>query len=240
VKIGITHTGRDDKHMNYVKWIQANDPAIEIVALSAENGQKVEECDALVLSGGIDMHPAFYNGSTSYDNSPAKFKEARDRFEMDAFATAVHRKMPVLGICRGLQLINVCCKGTLIQDLGRSKNMMHRDVMEADQKTEHDNQHNVKVESGSVLHDIVKVNSGVVNSAHHQGILQLGEELVANSYSEDGVIEGIEWKEARSRPFMLAVQWHPERMHKSGIEGSPLSKNIRDHFITEVKSNLKK
>jgi putative glutamine amidotransferase len=240
VKIGITHTGRDDKHMNYVNWIKGNDENIDIVTLSADNGNKIEDCDAIVLSGGVDMHPKYYKGNENYDNRPAKFREARDDFEMNAFDTAVKKSIPVLGICRGLQLINVCRQGTLVQDLGDSKNKTHQDYVEEDKKTERDRKHNVKVEEGTVLSDIVKVNSGTVNSAHHQCILDLGKDLIANSYSDDGIIEGIEWKDKTNKPFMLAVQWHPERMDKADIVDSPLSKNIRDHFIAAAKSNAKK
>ena len=71
VKIGITHTGRDDKQMNYVKWIKGADKEIEIISLSAEDGNKVEDCDALVLSGGIDMHPRYYKGNENYRNMPS-------------------------------------------------------------------------------------------------------------------------------------------------------------------------
>jgi len=238
VKIGITHTGRDDKQMNYVKWIKGADKEIEIISLSAENGNKVEDCDALVLSGGVDMHPRYYKGNENYRNMPSKFKEMRDDFELRAFDTAIKNSKPVLGICRGLQLINVYCEGTLVQDLA-TKNEIHQDYKKED-KSEHDRKHNVKVEEGTILYDIVQVNSGTVNSAHHQVIGKLGEGLIANSYSEDGVIEGIEWKENSEKSFMLAVQWHPERMDKSDIINSPLSKNIRDHFISVVKSNLRK
>lgn len=239
MKIGITHTGRDDKHINYVKWIKGSDENIHIVTLSADNENKIEDCDAIVLSGGLDMHPKYYRGSENYANQPAKFKEARDDFEMNAFNTAIKKSIPVLGICRGLQLINVCCKGTLIQDLGDTKNKVHQDFVEQD-KTERDRKHSVKVEDGTTLSDIVKVNSGIVNSAHHQCILDLGKDLIANSYSDDGVIEGIEWKDKTNKSFMLAVQWHPERMDKADIVDSPLSKNIRDHFIAAAKSNVKK
>ena len=240
MKIGITHTGRDDKHMNYVKWIKGNSPDIEIVTLSAENGNKVEDCDALVLSGGIDMHPKYYKGHETYDNQPPRFKELRDDFELNAFDAAIKNAIPVLGICRGLQLINVFCEGTLVQDLGKNKNKIHQDFVEEDKKTERDSKHHVKVENGTTLHDIVKVDSGIVNSAHHQSIQQLGKELIANSWSDDGVIEGIEWKDKSNKAFMLAVQWHPERMDKADLKDSPLSNNIRDHFIAAVKSNMKK
>lgn len=239
MKIGITHTGRHDKHLNYVHWIKGGDREIEITTLSADNENKVEDCDAIVLSGGIDMHPRYFNGDETYRNMPSKFQEARDEFEMKAFDLAIRNSIPVLGICRGLQLINVFCKGTLVQDLGKDKNEIHREHHERE-SAEHDRKHNVKVEDGTILHKIVKVNSGTVNSAHHQAIAELGKDLVVNSYSDDGVIEGIEWKNKKEKPFMLAVQWHPERMDKSDLGNSPLSRNIRDHFIAVIKSNQKK
>jgi putative glutamine amidotransferase len=74
VKIGITHTGREDKQMNYVKWIKGADKEIEIISLSAENGNKVEDCDALVLSGGIDMHPRYYKGKKLTGTCPRNSK----------------------------------------------------------------------------------------------------------------------------------------------------------------------
>ena len=127
-----------------------------------------------------------------------------------------------------------------MQDLGKDKNRIHQDFVEEDKKTERDSKHNVKVMDGTILHDIVKVDSGTVNSAHHQAIEQLGKDLMANSWSEDGVIEGIEWKDKNKKSFMLAVQWHPERMDKVDLTNSPLSINIRDQFIAAIKSNLKK
>jgi putative glutamine amidotransferase len=238
VKIGITHTGRDDKQMNYTKWIKGNDD-IEIITLSAKNGNDVDACDALVLSGGIDMHPKYYKGNNAYDNNPRKFEVERDEFELNAFDAAIKKSMPVLGVCRGLQLINVYCNGSLVQDLG-DKNRIHKDYMERETKMSHDQKHHVKIEKGTLLNEIVKVESGVVNSAHHQAIKELGKELVANSWSDDGIIEGIEWKDKNNRPFMLAVQWHPERMEKADIFDSPFSKNIRDYFISAVNSKLKK
>ncbi|HUQ65521.1 MAG TPA: gamma-glutamyl-gamma-aminobutyrate hydrolase family protein [Flavitalea sp.] len=240
MKIGITHTGRDDKQLNYIKWIQGNNDEIDIITLSADNGNSVEECDAIVLSGGIDMHPKYYKGNDSYTNRPSRFWEARDDFELKAFEIAIKRSMPVIGVCRGLQLINVYCNGSLVQDLGEYKNNIHKDYTEKETNTDCDNKHNVNVEGGTLLHDIVKVNSALVNSAHHQAIKELGNDLVANSWSDDGIIEGIEWKHKNERSFMLAVQWHPERMEKADIFNSPLSKNIRDYFISAVNSNLKK
>jgi putative glutamine amidotransferase len=229
MKIGITE---NRKYHNYFDWMEgAGD--VEVVKLSVDSHENVEDCDGIVLSGGIDLHPKYYKASIHYPGAPDKgFETNRDEFEFAVLEKCLKNSIPLLGICRGLQLINVFFKGTLIQDLG-SKNVIH-------ESNGDDRKHNVKVEEGTILHDIVQVNSGTVNSAHHQAIDKLGENLVVNSYSEDGVIEGIEWKNKNNGFFMLAVQWHPERMSKSELTDSPLTKNIRDHFISVVKSNKKK
>ncbi|MBL7698578.1 MAG: gamma-glutamyl-gamma-aminobutyrate hydrolase family protein [Chitinophagaceae bacterium] len=234
MKIGITKTDWEDKHRNYVQWIKGDDRGnddIEVINLSVENND-MEDCDAIVLTGGVDVHPEYYNSDEKYKNAPRKFKRDRDEFEMEVLKKAKEKEIPVLGICRGLQLINVFYGGSLVQDLGE-KNSVHRGISK-------DKKHNVAVEKGTLLHNIVQEQGGLVNSAHHQSIQTLGNGLVANSYSEDGVIEGIEWKEEDGKPFMLAVQWHPERMDQADIPGSPFSKNIRDYFISRVKSNSKK
>lgn len=229
MKIGITE---NKKYHDYHDWIKGSDN-FEVVKLSGETDEKIEHCDGVILSGGVDIHPRYYDQSIHYPNAPEKgFQTHRDDFEFDVLKKSLKLNIPVLGICRGLQLINVFFEGTLVQDLG-NKNSTH-------QAHERDSKHNVKVEGGTVLHDIAKVNSGTVNSAHHQAIDKLGKDLVVNSYSEDGVIEGVEWKNKDSRSFMLALQWHPERMDISGLNDSPFSKNIREHFIAVVKSNHKK
>jgi putative glutamine amidotransferase len=229
MKIGITE---NKKYHIYHDWIEGTGN-IEVVKLSGESYERVEDCDGVILSGGVDVHPKYYKQSIHYPGAPEKgFQTHRDDFEFAVLEKSLKKSIPVFGICRGLQLINVFFKGSLIRDLGE-KNSTH-------QSDPHDSKHNVKVEDGTILHNIVKVNSGIVNSAHHQAIDRLGEDLIVNSYSEDGVIEGIEWKNKNDKPFMLAVQWHPERMDKAGLPDSPLSKNIRDHFISVVKSNQKK
>lgn len=232
VKIGITKTDWEDKHLNYVNWIKGNSADVEIVTLSKDDRTEMENCDGFVLSGGVDIHPIYYQGEEVYANSPSKFNEERDDFEFSILEKAMEKKVPVLGICRGLQLINVFCNGTLVQDMG-DMNDVHTDE-------EDDKEHRVAVEQGTLLHSIVQEDKGLVNSAHHQSIETLGKDLVVNSYSEDGVIEGIEWKEGEGKPFMLAVQWHPERMDGVNSSDSPFSKNIRDHFISRVKSNSEK
>jgi len=98
-----------------------------------------------------------------------------------------------------------------------------------------DKRHPVEVEEGSLLHAITGQVRGEANSAHHQAIARLGEGLKVNCRAEDGTIEGIEWADPLGKPFMIAVQWHPERMLPDEFKEGSFYKNLRDRFITEIK-----
>lgn len=212
-----------------MEWLKSGEE-IEVVRLTpGSESSKTVDCDALVLSGGLDMHPSFYHGKPVYTSMPEKFNIERDEFELSALDNALKKSIPVLGICRGLQLINVYLNGSLVQHIQQEK---------IDHTGSPDKKHPVTVEEGSLLHKVTGVDNGVVNSAHHQSIDKLGNGLRANCYSDDGVIEGIEWADKQKASFMLAVQWHPERMKKFNLQHSPLSKKLRDHFISETILNI--
>ena len=240
MKIGLTHTGIEEKHQNYIKWLTGNDD-IEIIKLSEQdnNGAAIKNYDALILSGGVDIHPKFYkNEKVNYPHSPKKFNEQRDEFEIAVFHLAQKANKPVLGICRGFQLINCIYKGTLKQDIGDELNKIHKaEIINHIQK---DKAHGLDIEEGTILYDIVKARRLVVNSAHHQTIDKPGEGLKVNCRSDDGLIEGFEREYPNGKPFLLTVQWHPERMYKFNLEDSPVSKAIRDRFIEEVKKSMTK
>lgn len=220
MKIGVTFS--ETNYHNYPRWIKGNDENIDIVELSYEknNLQDVTNCDAVVLTGGIDMEP---NEKVDYANAPEIFNTKRDTFEMEVLAKALKSNKPILGICRGLQLINVYKGGTLHLDNGESKNEIHK------RETE-DKKHQVQVKKNSFFYSIVKKESGEVNSSHHQSIEKLGTDLKAVAHSEDGVIEAIESTNPEEQ-FLLAVQWHPERI---GDLESPFSKNIRKALIEKI------
>ena len=172
------------------------------------------------------MHPQFYDSANlRYPFAPENFNELRDEFEMHVFETALNLEHPILAICRGHQLVNVALGGNLTQDLGNG-NDIHK-------RTEEDKQHDIKTVSGTLLQEI-SGDSGHINSAHHQAIHELSDELMANSFSPDGVIEGAEWKDKEDKPWLLAVQWHPERMIDK--ETNPFSRNIREAFIKAVRN----
>ena len=228
IKIGVTFS--EARYENYPKWIKGDDADIEIVELSWEkqNWDDIEDCDGIVLTGGIDTCPKFYeNERTDYPNKPQNWNEARDEFEMHVFETALNFDHPVLAICRGLQLVNVSMGGDLIQDLeesGKNDHRRHGDV---------DGQHTITITEGSLLAEVAQSTSGNINSAHHQAVGKISDELMVSAVSPDGVVEAIEWKVKEGEPWLLAVQWHPERMLDK--ETNPLSKNIRNKFLEAIR-----
>ncbi len=237
MNIGLTYTGSEEKHQNYVRWLKQNDTSIGIITLSAEtkeNKGSIDDCDALVLSGGVDMHPGYYNSdNVVYPNMPQQFNEKRDAFERSVFVAAQKKRVPVLGVCRGLQLINCILGGNLQQDLA-AKNSIHKAIVN-DQKKQFDKAHGLHIVPDTLLASIAGTTRAVINSAHHQCVNILAAELVANSISDDNVVEGLEWKEKTGKPFLLCIQWHPERMYEFNLQESALSLGIRNQFINAIK-----
>jgi len=231
--IGLTLTEYEHKHHFYVNWLKGND-AIDVIVFSVKdnNAQDLEKCDGLVLSGGVDSNPKFYNGKEEYPNKPeGGWDTARDEFERSLYQSALDKRIPVLAICRGLQLVNIFHGGDLIQDLGDG-NERHKAVQEQDRENL------INIVPGTLLHEIVNIEEGKINSAHHQAINIVADELIVNCRATDGTIEGAEWKSKKGKPFLLCVQWHPERMHKLHLQDTALSKNIRNRFIEEVKKSI--
>lgn len=231
MKIALTKTENPEKHQLYIDWLKGNDK-IEVVTLSAQenNADEIASCDALVLSGGVDIFPAFYGGSDDYPGKPEQWKKERDVFEMEVFESALEEQIPILGICRGLQLINIIHKGTLQQHL-QNETLVQSHIGNPDK------QHAVNIVEESLLHSLVDIERSDINSAHHQAIDKLGEGLMINCQADDGTIEGIEWKDKSNRPFMLAVQWHPERMFRMQLENTPLSRTLRTKFLDEIRKS---
>jgi len=231
-KIGISYTEISFK--NYWSWITQEDMQddLELVELSFEkkNTDDIYKCDGFILTGGVDVHPDFYKGKSIYNNNPANFQPERDVFEERIYRYSQENILPVLGICRGMQLINVLEGGKLIQDLDNG-NERHK-------REESDKEHNIVAEAGTLLAEIANTDKGCVNSAHHQAIdpNAIGNNLTINAYDDDNekIIEGLEFKNKSGKAFMLCVQWHPERM-KNKAE-NPFSENIKQQFLTAVRN----
>lgn len=160
----------------------------------------------LVLTGGEDVDPARYGEARH-----AKLEEtdgARDLVELALYRAARERRLPILAICRGIQLVNVAEGGTLYQDL---PSQHPSPVAHAGPRA----QHALRVEAGSLLERAVG-NPANVNSRHHQAVKALAVTLRAVAWAEDGVIEGVELPDAGTG-WLLAVQWHPEDDVETGL-----------------------
>jgi putative glutamine amidotransferase len=167
-----------------------------------------------VLTGGADIHPDTYGEPAAAKRWPGD--HVRDECELALLELATRRACPVLGVCRGLQLLNVARGGTLYQDLPTQRPGLtsHRDGARYDHLT-----HDVRVAPGSWVHRVYGRESLVVNSVHHQAVKTLGEGLRATAWAPDGLIEGIESRP--DEPFLVGVQWHPEWLTTNRVYAAP-------------------
>lgn len=164
----------------------------------------LELLDGLLLTGGTDFAPELYGGR--HHPAMSEILTERDAFEIALARSALQTDLPILGICRGMQLLNVLRGGSLYDhtlDDRADETRDHRDGTPLEQIV-----HDIRIEPGTRLHAICGVTASPVNSMHHQAVARVGEKLVATAFAPDGVIEAIE---DPARPFLLGVQWHPER-----------------------------
>ena len=165
-----------------------------------------EACAGILIPGGVDMDPATY-GEAPHEKL-GRIDHERDRVELQLTRWCIEDKKPLLGLCRGLQVINVAQGGTLFQDLDAQLEGAIRHDYFPTYGFERDHlSHNVAVEPSSRLHSLVSLDQLPVNSMHHQGVKQLGKGLVACARASDGLVEAIE---STNGHWMVGVQWHPE------------------------------
>ena len=179
-------------------------PPDDVVAESPD--ELLDLIDGLILAGGSDIDPGSY-GAKPHPETRGTWPD-RDRFEIALGTRALERDMPVLGICRGMQMLNVIQGGTLNQHLGLELHR-HTPGVFVD--------HRVRLEPGSLAERVVGGEHTAVKSAHHQGIEELGEGVVASGEADDGVVEAIELPD---KSFAAGVLWHPEEDERSRVIGS--------------------
>jgi putative glutamine amidotransferase len=187
-------------------------------------GDPVEgEFDGVVIGGGDDVDPVRY-GRNILEGANVEIDHGRDAVDFPVFAAAWRSHVPVLGICRGLQVVNVARGGTLVQDLPleRPSEVVHRLP-----KKENRRDHPVTVEPGTRLHRIAGASEIDVNSRHHQAIERAADGFVVAATAPDGVIEAIEAKDGR---WLVAVQWHPENLTDDAV-----SRRLFREFVAEVR-----
>jgi putative glutamine amidotransferase len=168
--------------------------------------------DGLLLTGGADVLPSLYGEAAHAQFVPAE--AGRDDYELELARRAIEADLPLLAICRGAQVLNVACGGSLVQHIPDQVGTLVNHVL---REPPHAIAHDIWVTSGSLLESLMRErlegDTCPVNSRHHQAPAALGKGLVATATAPDGVIEALE---APTRRFCLGVQWHPENFYRTG------------------------
>ncbi len=213
---------------NYAVWLNKLHNGLEIIDFYsldlAEVAAVFPSISGLLLTGGGDIDPGLYGRKE--DIAYCKGMDPRrDKLEISLIELSFTFNIPMLGICRGQQILNVVKKGTLYADIPAfvDSAIVHQG--------EEDVYHTVTVDQQSLLFRLTQASTGTVNSSHHQAIHEIGEGFVASAFSSDGLVEAIETKTSNGFSFCVAVQWHPERMDFD----NPLSGLLGRGFIDEVR-----
>lgn len=191
----------------------------------ATRRQLLQQLDGLLLTGsGPDLPPSLYGERQRYPFSTVS--ERRMSFELDIVRLAKQADLPLLGICGGMQAMNVACGGSLIQDIPAqiSKPLQHRQQTPATNLS-----HTIRVAPGSLLRRIVRSVSMRVNSSHHQSVNVVAPSLIASAQASDGIVEAIE---SPTQRFFLGIQWHPEFL----FDRYPLHRRLFEAFLRAARA----
>lgn len=211
-------------NLAYAQAVEGCGGQLEMLETLEEIDVAIDRADGILLPGGNDVNTLFYGEERKSLTQPPHHE--RDRFELYLLERAMEKGIPVLGICRGLQVINVKLGGTLYQDLetempGSIRHDWHEENGEPLSRSKLT--HQVSVKKDSKLGQILGSTEVEVNSLHHQGVKVLGAGLVATATAPDGLVEAFEKPDY---PYLLAVQWHPEE-----LQADQMWKNLFTNFI---------
>lgn len=198
-------------------------PMIVPVGLEQDVEQLIEMFDGLLLSGGNDINPMLFN------EEPHEYlgvvSPSRDSSELELARRMLKTGKPILGICRGLQVLNVAVGGTLYQDLYKQNDSP---ILQHIQKAPNTHcSHYVQLDKGSLLESIAGSERIQVNSYHHQSLKEVPSDFKVTAVASDGIVEAIE---STDEQFVLGVQWHPEALSAAG---DAVSLRIFERFISE-------
>ena len=165
--------------------------------LTPASGKLSQHMAGIIIGGGSDIDPGIYGGNVS---APPNVDPERDSYQLEILAEADRRALPVLGICRGAQLINVHAGGTLFDDLAPHRQLTSNRGTLLPRKQ-------VNISPDSILAEWIGDTSSRVNSLHHQAVRATGKSLQVSAHDRDGIVQAIE---STAGPLRIGVQWHPE------------------------------
>lgn len=224
-KIGIIVCGIENSRQfvsnAYIHATEASGGIPLIIPFTQEKSliyEYIRLCDGFLFCGGGDITPLLFKEEPQHGIGETNLEF--DLFQIRIMKQALESHKPILAICRGIQLLNVACGGTLLQDISSLPDTLNHMQHSHDRK---DPSHSVYFTPNTILHPLMK-GATYVNSFHHQAINQLGQNLIVSGTSPDGIIEAIEMP---SHPFVIGVQWHPECM----CQTSSKMRNLFHAFI---------
>jgi putative glutamine amidotransferase len=217
----------------FMNWLSRADNTIRRIDMYPVSSDSIDHylalADGIIISGGPDIDPAIY-GKPAETKRCGPIDHRRDSLELIMISYALEKGIPLLGICRGNQILNASMGGSLIIDI----------PADFDTTIEHNSQgmHWIRILEGTLLHNIVGIDSGLVNSRHHQAVERIAPGFRASALAPDGIIEAIEPAGTGGHSFVLGLQWHPESMIEDS--DSPLTLPVAVRFMDEVHMYMKK
>ena len=225
--IGITNCRKLEDYRQSVLHVGGD---VRILEATTDLAGTLSGLDGLLLTGGGDVDPILYGEALHTTLDPAE--PGRDQFELGLVTLARQHALPLLAICRGIQVLNVACGGTLVQDIPSQVPgaLSHRLAVPPHQPMEY--AHEVWIDKDSRLAQLMRerlsdTDACEVNSRHHQAVRQIAPGFIVSATAPDGVVEGIEDPNAR---FCIGVQWHPENFFRTG-EFRPLFEGFLESMI---------
>jgi len=200
--------------------------AVLLTTPEDDTEELITELDGVLLAGGGDIDPSSY-GETAIHEATEGVEADRDAIEIGLVHAAYRLGVPLLGICRGFQVVNIAFGGTLVQHLPDNAALLAHRGVGASSWVDHD----LRVAPGSRLASALGATEARGSASHHQGVERIGSGLVATAWTGDGLVEGLE----AERGWLVAVQWHPEMTAAS----DPVAQSLFTSFVTEVEHQRK-
>lgn len=214
----------------YDAWLKKADAEAVIVSMYGSTIDSaltlLSTCSGLLLTGGEDINPARY-GKGNELSKCEEIDNYRDSLEFALIEKAIRLKMPVFGICRGEQILNVALGGTLLTDIPTD---VGTTVSHRSSSGTKGCPHAVNIDKKSVLYQLTGISRDTVNSYHHQAIDKVAPGFKISAFSENGVAEAMEPVSPEGKSFIMAVQWHPEKLTQKPELSRPLGENFLRHI----------